>query len=52
MKKNLDLNYTGFLSQDAFSEDAEFIPIVTDEGEDDLKNLNIIVQKIKFNMKF
>ena len=41
MKKNLDLNYTGFLSQDAFSEDSEFIPIVTDEGEDDLKNLNI-----------
>ncbi|MCK4921821.1 MAG: endopeptidase La [Bacteroidales bacterium] len=41
MKKNLDLNYTGFLSQDAFSEESEFIPIVTDEGEDDLKNLNI-----------
>ena len=41
MKKNLDLNYSGFLSQDSFSEDTEFIPIISDEKEDDLLKLNI-----------
>ncbi|MCF8380499.1 MAG: endopeptidase La [Bacteroidales bacterium] len=41
MKKNLDLNYSGFLSQDAFSEDTEFIPIISDDKEDDLLKLNI-----------
>jgi ATP-dependent Lon protease len=40
MKKNLDFSI-GLFSQDNFSEDGEFIPILSDDEADDLMNLNV-----------
>ena len=41
MKKKVDINYSGFLSQDGFEEDAEFIPIVSEEEADEIMNMEV-----------
>jgi len=41
MKKKIDINYSGFLSQEGFDEDTEFIPIVSDEEADEILNMEV-----------
>ncbi len=41
MNKKLDINYSGFLSQEGFDEDTEFIPIVSDEEADEILNMEV-----------
>ncbi len=41
MKKNSDLSYNNFLSQDNFDQDAEFIPIISEEEEQEVTKLNV-----------
>ncbi|MFW5644932.1 MAG: LON peptidase substrate-binding domain-containing protein, partial [Bacteroidota bacterium] len=40
-KKNIELNYSNFFSQEGFEDDAEFIPIMSEEEADELMKLNV-----------
>ena len=41
MKKFSELNYNHFLSQDSFDQDAEFIPLISEEEEQEVTKLNV-----------
>ncbi|HYW97137.1 MAG TPA: endopeptidase La [Bacteroidales bacterium] len=41
MKKFSELNYNNFLSQDDFDQDAEFIPIISEEEEQEVTDMNV-----------
>lgn len=40
-KKNVELRYSNFFSQDNFEDDSEFIPIVSEEEADEMMNLKV-----------
>ena len=40
-KKNIELSYSNFFMQDGFDEDAEFIPIMSEEEADEMMKLNV-----------
>ncbi|MBE0652617.1 MAG: hypothetical protein IH594_02395, partial [Bacteroidales bacterium] len=40
-KKNIELSYSNFFIQDGFDEDAEFIPIMSEEEADEMMKLNV-----------
>jgi ATP-dependent Lon protease len=40
-KKNVELNYSNFFSQDNFEEETEFIPIVSEEEADEMMKLKV-----------